>query len=128
MTLPWHCFGRAHLGIFLGFYLAFAGFTAFVLSQQSVSDRRENRNVAAVVGSVSGPFTGAIARNLQSCCWRFSLQLFPWCAALLAVGTVLQVVPLPFVRGERLVRLGAWCVGCLGWFGGGVVSFGHALC
>jgi hypothetical protein len=119
-------FSRKHLHVFLGFYLVFAGFTLFVLSRQSASDWRDNWNVTATVGSLSGPFTGAIARHFQSCCWKFSVGLFPCCAALLLGGVVFQFVPLPWPSGERL-RLAAWIVGLLGWFGGGVVSFGHAL-
>jgi hypothetical protein len=122
-------FSRKHLYVFLGFYLVFAGFTLFVLSRQSASDWRENWNVAATIGSVSGPFTGAIARHFQPCCWRFSVGLFPCCAAFLLGGIVLQCValPLPWPSVERSLRLVAWIIGLLVWFGGALVSFGHAL-
>src|SRR5436305_14302722 len=120
-------FNRKHLYIFLGLYLVFAGFTFFVLSQQSASDWRGNWNVAATVGSVSGPFTGAIARHFQSCCWQFSVTLFPYCALFLGVGVLAQIVPLPFQRFEHTVRLTFWCIGLVGWFGGALVSFAHAL-
>ena len=70
-------FSLKHGYVFLGFYLAFASLTLFVLSRQSASDWRDNWNVAATVGSLSGPFTGAIARGFQKCCWQFSLTLFP---------------------------------------------------
>ena len=122
-----HHFGRAHLGIFLGLYLVFAGLTALALAQQTGSDRQQNANLAATVGSIAGPFTGAIARNLQSCCWQFSLQILPWSAASLVAGVVFQFLPLPLGRADRSVRLLAWGLGLLGWFGGGVVSFAHAL-
>lgn len=120
-------FTRAHLYIFVSFYLAFAGFTAWVLSRQSESDRRENWNVAATLGTVSGPFTGAIARRFQSCCWKFSLSIFPYCAAVLAVGVMSQLVPMPAPSIEKPLRLTLWSLGLLGWFAGAVVSFGHAL-
>ncbi len=120
-------FTRKHLYTFLGFYAVFAGLTLYVLSQQSVSDWRDNWNVAATVGSFSGPFTGAIARHFQSCCWRFSIGLLPYCAAFLAGGVVFQFVPMGRPSVERPIRLGAWIIGLLGWFGGAVVSLGHAL-
>jgi hypothetical protein len=120
-------FTRKHLYVFLGCYVAFAGLTFFVLSRQTASDWRNNWNVAATVGSISGPFTGAIARHFQSCCWRFSVALFPYCAALLLGGFGFQFVPIPRRSVEGPIRLAAWIAGLLGWFGGAVVSFGHAL-
>ena len=120
-------FGRVHLYTFLGFYFAFSALTFIALSNGSESDRRENWILAATLGTISGPFTGAIARHLQSCCWQFSLTLFPYCATFLGVGIVSQLIPLPITRIERAVRLSLWCLGLLGWFGGVAVSFAHAL-
>jgi len=120
-------FTPKHLYVFLGFYAAFAGLTLFVLSRQSESDWHDNWNTAATIGSFSGPFTGAIARHFQSCCWKFSVGLFPYCAAFLLGGVVFQFVPIAWPSVERKIRLVAWIAGLLGWFGGGVISFGHAL-
>ena len=120
-------FSRAHLYLFLGFYLAFAAVTFFVLNAGSVSDRRENAIAAATIGVVSGPFTGAIARHFQSCCLRFSVAILPYSAAILGAGVLFQVVPLPFQRLARATQLTLWCLGWLGWFGGALVSFAHAL-
>jgi hypothetical protein len=120
-------FGRVHLYIFLGFYLAFAALTFFALHAGSESDRRENPIAAATLGSVSGPFTGAIARHFQSCCWQFSLAVFPYCALFLGAGLLCQIIPLPFQRFEHTVRLTIWCIGLFGWFGGALVSLAHAL-
>lgn len=120
-------FSRKHLYIFLAFYAIFAAFTLFALSQQSPADWRDNWNLAATIGSLSGPFTGAIARHFQTCCWQFSLMLSPYCGAVLLAGLVFQFVPIPWQSFERRVRLVIWSVGLLGWFGGGVISFGHAL-
>ena len=122
-----HNFSRVHLYVFLGFYLAFAALTFFALNAGSASDRRENQIAAATLGAVSGPFTGAIARHFQSCCWQFSVTLFPYCALFLGVGVLAQIVPLPFQRFVHTVRLTFWCIGLLGWFGGALVSFAHAL-
>ena len=54
-------------------------------------------------------------------------SLLPWSGAFLAAGVLFQIVPLLFQRFAKTVRLTVWCVGLLGWFGGGVVSFGHAF-
>lgn len=118
---------KTHLRIFVGFYLVFAVMTFLVLSQGNGSDRRSNAVAAATLGAVSGPLTGAIARNFQSCCLRFSLAVLPYSALALGIGFLLQIIPLPIGRAEKPVRLALWCIGVLGWFGGGMVSFGHAL-
>lgn len=122
-----HHFRWTHLWILLAIYLAFAAWTNAILNGESESDRRNNWVTAATVGSISGPFTGAIARHLQTCCWEFSLRLFPYCAAMLSVGLLFQLIPLPKFRGEQAVRLTLWCVGLFGWFAGIPVSFLHAL-
>ena len=120
-------FSRKHGYVFLAFYLALACWTFFVLSRQSASDWRDNWNAAATVGSLSGPFTGAIARHFQSCCWQWSVTLLPYCAAFLLGGFAFQFVPIRWEAGQRTLRLVVWSIGLLGWFGGGVVSLGHAL-
>ena len=127
MQRLFHNFSRVHLYIFLGFYLAFAALTFLALNAGSESDRRENRIAAATIGAVSGPFTGAIARHFQSCCLQFSFSIFPYCALFLAAAVLFQIVPLPFQRFAQATRLTLWCVGLLGWFGGVLVSFAHAL-
>jgi hypothetical protein len=68
-----------------------------------------------------------VARDCQSCCLKFSLSLLPWSGACLAGGILFQIVPLPCQRFATALRLMMWCLGLLGWFGGGVVSFGHAF-
>jgi hypothetical protein len=120
-------FSRVHLYIFLGFYLVFAALTFCVLNAGTESDRRENWIGRATIGAVSGPFTGAIARRLQSCCLKSSLSLFPYCATFLGAGILFQIVRLPFERFSRVARLTLWSLGLLGWFGGVWVSFFHAL-
>jgi hypothetical protein len=120
-------FSRTHLFIFLGFYIVFAALTALVLNLQSESDRREAPIVSATLASISGPFTGAIARQFQSCCWDFSLTIFPYSAAFLGFGVLAQIVAMPWKCCERATRLTAWCLGLLGWFGGVLLSFAHAL-
>jgi hypothetical protein len=120
-------FTRVHFRILLGFVLGFSALTAFWLSQQSPGDRRDNWNVAAILFTFSGPFTGAIARHFQSCCWKFSLCLAPYCACCLLIAVAPQFVPLPFRRGERQFRIVAWVLGLLGWFLGAPASFLHAL-
>jgi hypothetical protein len=120
-------FSRAHLYLFIGFYVAFAVLTFLALNAGTESDRRQNQIVTATIGAVSGPFTGAIARQFQSCCWKFSLAVFPYSALILGAGVICQIIPLPFRRLERAVRLTLWCIGLLGWFGGALLSFAHAL-
>jgi hypothetical protein len=122
-------FERLHLKIFLGFYLAFVALSLVALVPGSWSGHGDTmeRSLLAAFGCFTGPFTGAIARGFQSCCWQFSLGLFPWCAAFLAGGFLTQITPLPDFPGQRGLRLSAWCLGWFGWFAGIPVSFLHAL-
>lgn len=120
-------FSRFHLYSFVAIYLVFAGMTFLALHAGSDADRRENWVAAATMGAVSGPFTGAIARHFQACCLQFSFSILPYSAVVLGAGILFQIVPLPLRRFARPVRLTLWCLGLLGWFGGGWVSFFHAL-
>jgi hypothetical protein len=77
--------------------------------------------------SISGPMTGAMCRDFQVCCLAFSLSLLPWCIAGLVFSAVTQLV-LPPHRGVLAVlRFLGWISGLTVWFGGGIVSFIHAL-
>ena len=112
MTAPrwiFRHFERRHGWIFLGFYLVSAALSLLVLLPGSLSGHGDTlgRSLAAALGAFSGPFAGAIARGFQSCCWKFSLDLFPVCAAFLGGGMVLQMVPLPAIRRPRAIRLTA---------------------
>jgi hypothetical protein len=118
---------RVHLYIFIGFVFAFSALTLWAMSHQSPNDWRDNRNFTATLLTVSGPFTGAIARPSESSCLRNSLALFPYCAAFLLAGIVCQMVPSPFRRGEQFFRLGIWVLGLMGWFAGGALSLLYAL-
>jgi hypothetical protein len=83
--------------------------------------------ILTTLGTILGPMTGAISRNCQSCCLAFSLSLLPYCGAFLAAGTLPLFIELPFKWGASALRMTLWIVGLLGWFFGGIVSFGHAL-
>ena len=122
-------FTKPHFWILLGFYIAFAGLSLLLLLPGSLSGHGDTlpRSLTAAVASFSGPFTGAIARGFQSCCLKFSIGLCPYCGSILGIGLVFQFIPLPFGRFERGFRLAMWSLGLLGWFGGVLVSFAHAL-
>jgi hypothetical protein len=51
----------------------------------------------------------------------------PWCLAGLAAGIAVQIAVPRRGRLSRMVRVVAWVVGLVVWFGGGIVSFAHAL-
>jgi hypothetical protein len=109
-------------------WLAFSGFTLFiVLEGLDHATERPKTVAASVAGTVLGPMTGAISRDFQGCCVRNSVMLMPWCLGGLAIGVAVQLaVPR---RGwvTRTVRVVAWVMGLLAWFGGGIVSLAHAL-
>ena len=120
-------FTKAHLFVFLGVWLAFTVLT-FWIADQGI-DRYDHGRLVFVTtcGTIFGPMTGVIRRDCQSCCLKFSLSLVPYCGALLAFGTLPLFVRLPLRRGASVLRMAMWIVGFLGWFLGGIVSFGHAL-
>jgi hypothetical protein len=88
---------------------------------------RPVRVVMTTAATVLGPMTGAVSREFQSCCVRFSLSLLPYCLPALAAAAGVQwlVPPGGWFRGA--VRVTAWTGGLLVWFGGGILSLGHAL-
>lgn len=120
-------FRRVHAYIAVGYTVAFSALILWVMSRQSPGDWEHNRNFTVTLLSFTGPFTGAIARPTEASCLRFAFQLLPVCAAFLLGGALLQVIALPFQRGEKGFRLTAWVVGLFGWFGGAVPAMLFAL-
>lgn len=118
--------GRTHWYIALGLLVLFSGFTLLLVCQPK-NHEGWGDIVLTTLATATGPMVGAVARHGQSCCLRFSLTLLPWSGGFLAVGVLFQIIPLPFQRFAREVRLTMWCLGLLGWFGTGVISFGHAF-
>jgi len=51
----------------------------------------------------------------------------PYCLAGLLTGLAVQLVVPPRGAMTGMVRVVAWVAGLLAWFGGGMVSFAHAL-
>lgn len=119
---------RARWYILLGLLVPFTALTYLAVSSGSPSDVRDRPVALTTLATITGPFVGAIARNGQSCCLRFSLTLAAVCGPVLALGLIAQVVPLPFRRGQRTVRIGLWTLGWLLWLFSGQVSFLHAFC
>ena len=126
MRLLANHFTRTHVYIAGGFLLVFSSFTLFLVCHPKNNEGLLNI-VVTTLATVTGPMVGAVARGCQSCCLKFSLSLLPWSGAVLAAGILFQIVPLPFQRLAKTLRLMVWCVGLLGWFGGGVISFAHAF-
>jgi hypothetical protein len=120
-------FTKAHLFVFLGIWLGFTALT-FWIAEHGI-DQYDHRRlvILTTLGTILGPMTGAISRNCQSCCLAFSLSLLPYCGAFLAVATLPLFIKLPFNWGASALRMTLWILGLLGWFLGGIVSFGHAL-
>ena len=90
-------------------------------------DVRERPVVLTTLATITGPFTGAIDRNGQSCCLGFSLRLALFRGPVLAHGILAQLVPVPFARGREAMRLAAWTAGWLIWLLAGPASLLHAL-
>jgi hypothetical protein len=122
-------FTRAHLWVFA---VIWGGFTVltFLIVNAGADQGGGRLFVIALTtaATISGPMTGAVARDFQSCCFEFSLSLLPYCGAILFVGVAAQLVKWPFQLFAGAIRMFLWIVGWIGWFMGGIVSFAHALC
>jgi hypothetical protein len=119
-------FGRARLYVFLVIWLGFTIWTYLIVSS-GLSAPTRSRVALTTASTILGPMTGAISRDMQGCCLRFSLSLLPYCAASVGIAAVAQMVRLPFERFAGAVRMLLWILGWTGWFMGGIVSFIHAL-
>ncbi|WP_337176810.1 hypothetical protein [Paludisphaera sp.] len=119
--------GAAYRLSFLGLLLAFTALTFAVTSSGTPSDLARRPRVLTTLLTVTGPFTGAIARNGQSCCLEASTRLAIWLAPALAVALVarLTLAGRGGVAGAMGVAL--WALGWFVWLAGGIVSFGHAF-
>jgi len=127
MKLIENHFTKNHLFVFLGIWLCFTVLTYWIAEHGIEQYDHRKLVLLTTCGTIFGPMTGAISRDCQSCCLNFSLSLLPYCVAFLILGTIPLFVRLPFKRGTSIVRMTVWIVGLLGWFLGGIVSFGHAL-
>ncbi len=95
-----------------------------VLTHRIVSTGLDDYDPATVAlttaGSILGPMTGAISRNFQDCCLKFSLWLMLPCLAALNAGVAVQLFTPPNRWWQRTLRVTAWLAGLIVWFGGGV--------
>jgi hypothetical protein len=92
-------------------------------------DRRTGRTrqiVQTTAATIAGPMTGAVARDFQVCCTRFSLHIMAYCAPVLGLALLVQLFS-PRRGWLKGLLLMAWVTGWLVWFGGGIFSFFHAL-
>jgi hypothetical protein len=107
--------GWARWWILLTLLAPFSILTHLAVRSGSPFDIRERLVMLMALATITGPFTGAIARNGQSCCLGFSLRLALFCGPALALGILAQLVPVPFTREREAVRLAAWTAGWLVW-------------
>ena len=131
---PWHRgwltgrFSRWHLWVALALWLAFSGLTLFIVLKALDRAAEKPGTVAATTAAtVLGPMTGAVSRDFQGCCAKFSLSLLPYCLGALLTGIAVQLFVVPRGWVTKTVRVLSWCAGWFVYFGGGIVSFGHAL-
>ena len=101
----------------------------FLITNSGVDDGPGHgaRVIQTTLGTITGPLTGAISRGFQACCLSASLSIMMYCAPILAAGIAAQFCPLPDRTWARVLQMSLWTTGWLAWFGGGILSFGHAL-
>jgi hypothetical protein len=111
-----------------GLMLASTALTFLIVRSGSPSELRERPVALTTLGApVLGPFTGAVARNGQSCCLDASRRIAAVCGPILAVGVLSQFAIGGSSGARRILRLVPWTIGWLAWLGGGFVSFFHAF-
>lgn len=121
-------FGLGHAIVFAVLWFCFTVLTyAAVSGGLTNASQEQGLVILTTIGTITGPMTGAICREFQSCCLRVSLILLPYAAGGLMGGIAFQWLPLPRRSGWQVLRLGAWGLGWLVWFGSGILSFVHAL-
>ncbi|MBV8607873.1 MAG: hypothetical protein JO034_10490 [Singulisphaera sp.] len=119
--------GRVCWWILLALLAPFTILTHLAVRSGSPGDVRELPVMLTTLATITGPFTGAIARNGQSCCLAFSLRLALLCGPALMLGILAQLVPMPFARGREDMWLAAGTAGWLVWLLAGPASLLHAL-
>lgn len=120
-------FSKKHLFMFLAILVLFT-IANFAILLAALNGQDKYKYVfLTTAATITGPLTGAIARQWQSCCAEFSLKIMMFCAPVLLFGTIFQLIKLPFKKYASAIRLLIWFLCLLIWFLGGILSFGHAL-
>ncbi len=120
-------FSKRHLHIFLTILIFFTIANFAILCAAMDSWDNFKYVFLTTAATITGPMTGAIARQWQSCCTEFSLKIMMFCAPVLMLGILFQFLKLPFTKFAAAIRLFLWIVCLMIWFLGGIISFGHAL-
>lgn len=120
--------GRSRLVVFTCLLAVFT-LSTFLITHSGVDDGPGHGAfvIQTTLGTITGPLTGAISRGFQGCCLSASLSIMMYCAPILAGGIAAQYCPLPERTWARVLKMTLWTAGWLAWFGGGILSFGHAL-
>ena len=122
MPRIFHNFTRLHGFIAGGLLVSFMALTLLFCLKGWIPNPGAGRIAVATAATVTGPFTGPIARyDVQI----IQGSLFKPCAisaTYLLILFLCQVLPLPFQRGARSVRIAAWAIGLFVWFGAGIIS------
>ncbi len=124
---PTRAMSSARWCIFLALLVPFTILTYLAVSSGSPGDVRDRPIALTSLGTIAGPFTGAIARRGQGCCLAASLNIAMFCGPILATGVLFQLLPEPTTPWGGAPRLLLWACGWFVWFAGGTLSFLHAL-
>jgi hypothetical protein len=119
---------RWHAWTAIGLWATFSVLTLIIVMNGLDRATERPRTVLATTAATAlGPMTGAVSRDFQGCCVDFSVSLLPYCLVGLLTGMALQLIVPARGPASGAVRAVAWVTGWVIWFGGGIVSFGHAL-
>jgi hypothetical protein len=120
-------FTRTHLwvaGVLLAFFMAV---NLYCCARGWRAHSNEKHVTVAVLGTVTGPFTGALSRPGQPFCLQTALSLLPWCVLGIGLAVGGQFVPVRFPRLGPAIRMAVWILGLLIWFAASVASLLTAI-
>lgn len=128
MRFPHNGFSRWHIVILVVMWMMSTMLTLTIVATGLSSSPEKSRRVWMTTAATPlGPMTGAISRGGQSCCLAASLSLLAYCGPALGIAALIQCIDFPNTRWIRGGKLVAWAAGLLVWFGGGILSLGHAV-
>ena len=127
---PDRVFSASHVIVVAGLWIAFGILDAIIAGAGLTGLTDPERMLRASMtglAAIAGPMTGAVARDFQGCCLWFSLTVMPFAAIGPVIALAIQFLVPARSTVLIVVRLMAWTIGWLVWFGSGILSLGHAL-
>ncbi len=119
---------RSHWIVWIFLFVLFTLLT-YLAADGGIDDgpKHDRRVLVTTACTLSGPLTGAIARDMQSCCLEVSMSILFVTGPLLLIGVLATNFGPRERKWVRVMHLTLWILGWTLWYFGGLFSFAHAL-